>query len=126
MQGVHGACPMELLHWLLLGIFFYMCNCFFAQIGPTSVSAQEINALLKLYSQLFTWQFDHDLPKTNFAKGIQKGKLMAMEFSGVLLNMAAILQSSEGHGLLANAKSGNSAEECMLDDWALLVETLLE
>ena len=32
-QGIHGACPMELLHLLLLGIFLYVCNCFFAQIG---------------------------------------------------------------------------------------------
>ena len=124
--GVHGACPVELLHSLLLGIFMYVRNCFFAQIGPTSEHAEEINALSKLYGRLFTRQSDRDLPKTNFGKGIQKGKINAKEFSGVLLNMAAILQSSEGRGLLGGARSKNFDDDCLLDDWALLVETMLE
>ncbi|MBT8188470.1 MAG: hypothetical protein KJO73_12330 [Croceitalea sp.] len=124
-QGVHGSCPIELLHLLLLGIFLCVRNCFFGQIGPDSVSAAEINALAKLYGGLFTRQSDRDLPKTNFAKGIQKGKIMAKEFSGILLNVAAILQSPDGRALLAGARSNNFDEDA-LDDWTLLVETLLE
>jgi len=28
-QGIHGACPVEMLHALLLGLFRYTCDCFF-------------------------------------------------------------------------------------------------
>lgn len=31
-MGIHGACPGELLHSLLLGIFKYVRDCFFAQV----------------------------------------------------------------------------------------------
>ena len=34
-QGIHGACPMEMLHALLLGLFRYTCDCFFEQIGES-------------------------------------------------------------------------------------------
>jgi hypothetical protein len=45
--GVHGACLLELLHWLQLGKYKYIRNCFFEQIGPTSQLARDINALAK-------------------------------------------------------------------------------
>ena len=125
-RGIHGACPLELLHALLLGIFTRMRDCFFSQIGKDSTTAEEINALSKLYGKLFTRQSDRNLPKTHFAKGIQKGKLMAKEFSGVLLVMAAILQSTRGRELLSQARGQKFREEWLIDDWAMLIETLLE
>ena len=35
--GIHGACPMEMLHALLLGIFKYARDCLFKhEIGDSS------------------------------------------------------------------------------------------
>ena len=95
-QGIHGACPMEMLHHILLGIFMYCRNCFFAQIGPDSAVAQSINALAKILGKFFARQCDRDLPKTNFTKGIKEGKIMGKEYSGVVLLIAAILQTAKG------------------------------
>lgn len=125
-EGIHGACPMEMLHALLLGIFKYVRDCFFEQIGPTSQLADEINALAVEYGGLLCRQSDRDMPKTTFGNGIQKGKLMAKEYPGVLLIMATILRSTEGRKLL-RAKEGSSfAEERGIADWILLIETLLQ
>ena len=125
-RGVHGACPLELLHALLLGLYMYMRDCFFAQIGPTSKQADEINALAKLYGEQFTRQSDRDLPKTNFSKGISKGKIMAKEFSGVMLNMAAILASAKGKELLQKVRKPHFKYEWQIKDWSLLVEKFLQ
>jgi hypothetical protein len=35
-EGVHGSCPLEMLHALLLGIFMYISDCFFEQLGDKS------------------------------------------------------------------------------------------
>jgi hypothetical protein len=84
-RGIHGACPWELLHAILLGIFKYARDCWFKQMGPSSVTSAEINSLAVLIGRLFARQSDRKKPRTKFAKGILKGKLMAKEFTGVLL-----------------------------------------
>ena len=38
-QGIHGACPMEMLHALLLGVFKYVRDCLFEQAGIESNTA---------------------------------------------------------------------------------------
>ena len=124
--GIHGACPLELLHALLLGMNKYVRDCFFNQIGKTSVAAAEINALAKLYGRLLTRQSDRDMPKTHFANGIQKGKIMAKEFSGVMLVMALILRSTAGRNLLRGTRKANFREAWLIRDWILLVETMLQ
>jgi hypothetical protein len=123
-QGIHGACPMELLHHILLGIFKYCRDQFFIQIGLKSEAAKEINALAKVLGRFFARQSDRDLPKTQFAKGIFEGKIMGKEFSGVMLLIAAILHTTYGKELLKAKKKHFSKGQ--LADWALLVETLLE
>ena len=124
-RGIHGACPSEMLHAILLGIFKYARECFFTQIGKTSTLATEINALAKVYGELFTRQSERDVPKCKFSEGIRKqGKLMAKEYRGVLLVMAAILRSTEGQKLLKRNK--NFKEDFLIKDWLLLVEMLLE
>ena len=124
-RGVHGACPMEMLHALLLGIFKYIRDCFFDQIGPTSVTADDINALAKEYGDLLHRQSERDIPKTKFAGGIRKGKLMAKEYPGILLCMAALLRSTQGKKMLL-AKCAKFRVEGVLQDWTLLVEILLQ
>ena len=94
--GIHHACPSEMLHAILLGVFKYARGTFFLYMGEESRLAEDINGLAQMYGKLLSHQSDCDLPHTNFAKGIQKGKLMAKQFRGVLLIMAAVLRSSMG------------------------------
>ena len=125
-RGIHGACPSEMLHAILLGIFKYLRDIFFDNMGKTE-SAQlpeDINGLARMYGSLFTHQSDRDLPNTNFSKGIRKGKLMAKEYRGVLLVMAAVLRSTEGKKLLKRKKKFGG--DTGLRDWSWLVEMLLE
>ncbi len=99
-QGIHGACPVDMLHAILLGIFKYTRDCFFEQIGKKSKTADKFNGLAMEYGTLFSRQSDRELPVTRFANGIQRGKLMAQEYPGILLCMAAVLQSTGGQQLL--------------------------
>ena len=123
-MGIHGACPSEMLHAILLGIFKYLRGIFFDDMGDSSKLAEDMNGLAQMYGKLLTHQSDRDLPYTNFAKGIQKGKLMAKQYRGVLLVMAALLRSTLGRKLLKAKKS--FGKENGLRDWTLLVELLLE
>ena len=123
-SGIHGACPSEKLHAILLGIFKYLREIFFANMGKSSHLAEEVNSLATMYGKLLSRQSERDLPNTNFAKGIQKGKLMARDFRGVLLIMATVLRSSSGRKLLKGARKFGGDQG--LKDWILLVELMLE
>lgn len=123
-RGIHGAAPSEMLHAMLLGTFKYIRDIFFDYMGKSSALAENMDGLAKLYGKLISRQSDRDLPNTNFNKGIRKGKLMAKQYRGVLLNMAAILACTKGRKMLfANKKFGGSRG---LKDWTLLVELMLE
>ena len=122
--GIHGACPVEMLHHILLGMFKLIITGFREQIGPSSATCDEINSLAKEYGKLFQHQSDRDLPKTNFGKGIFQGKIMGKEYSGVLLVVAVILRSTLGQQLLKKVQ--NFKEQVLIDDWSLLVETMLQ
>jgi len=124
-DGVHGSCPVEMLHCLHLGIFKYVRDCFFDQIGQSSVVVQKINGLAVKYGELFSRQSDRNMPKTKFANGIQKGKLMGKEYEGVLLLIAIILRSTYGSSLLQERKGTSFSKDEGIEDWIRLVETLL-
>ena len=124
-QEIHGACPMEMLHALLLGLFKYTRDCFFQQIGETSKTADRINAYSKQYGELLSRQSDRDKPVTRFANGIKRGKLMAQEYLGILLCIAAVLRSTGGRAMLRRKKEHFGSEHA-LRDWSHLVETLLQ
>jgi hypothetical protein len=123
-QGIHGACPSEMLHALQLGVFKYIRECFFEQIGPTSALAEDINALAQQYGDKFARQSERDMPKCKFSQGIQKGKLMANEFRGILLVMAAVIRSEKGQTLLRGNKNFSDPRD--IENWGLLVEMVLE
>ena len=125
-RGIHSACPMEMLHALLLGVFKYVRDCFFEQVGATSKLADDINGYSKQYGALFGRQSDRDLPKTAFANGIRRGKLMASEYPGILLCMAVMLRSTAATEALYRRRPSAFGQEGVLDDWTLLVETLLQ
>ena len=122
--GIHGATPSEKLHAIQLGLFKYLREIFFKKIGGTSQLALDINGLATEYGRQLNHQSERNLPNTNFAKGIQKGKLMARDFRGVLLIMAAVLRSTKGRKMLIKRKDFGG--ENGLRDWSLLVELLLE
>ena len=123
-RGVHGATPSEMLHATLLGTFKCLRDVFFPHVGKDSKLAEDVSGLAKTYGKLFTHQSDRTFPNTNFSKGIMSGKLMAKEFRGVLLIMAAVLASKKGSKLLKSKKT--FGKEAGLKDWTLLVELLLE
>ena len=70
-------------------------------------------------------QSDRDFPVTRFANGIKRGKLMAQEYPGILLCMAAVLRSTQGRDILSRRKEKFGTPE-VLRDWSQLVETLLQ
>ena len=123
--GIHGACPIDMLHTIYLGLFMRLRDGFFQQIGPTSETANDIDALAKEYGELLGRQSERNMPKSKFSGGIMGGKLMGKEFEGVLLLIAVILRSKKGRRLLRSSRSGNFTHDYQLDDWTLLVETLL-
>lgn len=127
-RGIHHATPVELLHSVLLGHFLRMRDCFFEQMSKDKkgVTRLEINTLAICYGGLFARQSERNLPKTKFAKGIGKGKIMAKEFTGVLLLMAVICHSTAGKAILKRCRSKKFSEDYLIDDWVLLTETLLQ
>ena len=122
--GIHGACPSEMLHALLLGTFKYVRDIFFKYMGTSSQLAEDIDGLAKEYGSFLNHQSSRDKPETNFSKGISQGKLMGLQYRGVLLIMAAVLRSSKGRELLMKRKRFGKKEG--LKDWSMLVELLLE
>jgi hypothetical protein len=125
-QGIHGACPIEMLHQILLGIFKYLKDEFFTQLGSNSALAEEINSLCTMIGALLKRQSDRDLPKTNFSKGINKGKLMGKEMSGVVLLLAAVMQTTAARKLLERGRGSLFKDPEVFDDWILLLELLLQ
>ena len=121
--GVHGSCPSEMLHALLLGVFKYTRGCFFAQIGPYSKLSDDIDSLAQQFGDRFARQSERDMPDCDFGEGIRKGKLMAKEFRGILLVIGAVLRSDEGRKLL---KRNITFDEKHIRYWVLLIEMLLE
>ena len=47
LQGIHGACPMDMLHATLIGMFKCTRDCFFQQIGPDSKLADAVRLIAK-------------------------------------------------------------------------------
>ena len=125
-HGVHGACPMEMLHAINLGIFKYTRDCFFDQIGATSALAVTINSLGREYGSMLSRQSDRNFPNTKFAQGVQKGKIMAKEFPGVLLCLAAALASTSGKSLLSKKRRQLFGNGELIKNWIILLELLLK
>jgi hypothetical protein len=100
-----------MLHALLLGIFKYVRDMFFEQIGGSSQLSTGINSLTSLYGELLSHHSDRDMPHFKFSNGIQEGKLMANEeYPGVLLLLAVTMNSSEGRKMLGSRTAGTLSE----------------
>jgi hypothetical protein len=126
-MGVHGGTPSEMLHALLLGLYKYCRAIFFFYVGPDSQAADTINAIAKQYGKFFKHQSDRDMPRTNFAKGIKKGKLMAKEFAGLILILLVVLRSTRERETVLKGRSSKKhfQSEAQVQDWIILLERLL-
>jgi len=124
--GVHGSCPMELLHWVDLGMFKYTRQNFFAQTGKTSKLSRLINTIASEMGWLFQRQSDRAYPRTKFTKGIQKGTLMAHEMTGLMLVLLAVLRSTKGRTVLMELSRGEQVnffpDQQSIANWILVVE----
>jgi hypothetical protein len=96
-----------MLHALLLGIFKYVRDCFFEQIGDKSKLAAKIDAMAVKYGELYSRQSNLNMSKMSFHNGIQQGKLMAKENPGVLLILATLLVLTKGSELLKGHKQSS-------------------
>jgi hypothetical protein len=127
-RGIHGACPSEMLHGLLLGWFLYCRNTFFDQTGYDSRAASTVNALASRYGHMLQRQSDRDKSRTNFSKGISKGKLMAKEYSGLLLVLLVVLRSTKGRECLMTQRGAKDffGTQEQVADWIMLLESLIQ
>lgn len=127
-RGIHGACPSEMLHQLLLGMFLHCRNTFFEQTGAKSAAAFTINALAAKYGKLLQRQSDRDKARTTFNKGISDGRMMAREYSGVLLVLLVVLRSTKGRQCLMSQRGAKKffGTQEQISDWMMLLETLIQ
>ena len=101
--GVHGATPVEPLHWIELGKFKNTRDNFFKQTGESSKLTKDIDSLARCMGHLYKRQsLSNVLPRTSFNKGILKGHLQAHEYTGLMVILATVLRSSKGRSILVN------------------------
>ena len=130
--GVHGATPMELIHWIQLGMFKYSRDMLFEQTGKGKLG-ENVNNVATQMGWLFQRQSNkNEFPRTKFTRGVMKGKLMAHEFSGIMLVLAASLRSSKGRKAILEPDSKTKAQMEFFPnagwvyDWIMLLETQLQ
>jgi hypothetical protein len=129
--GIHQATPLDMLHWLQLGQLKYSRNSFFDQTGASpSTLTKNLNAVATSIGYLFKRQSDRIRPRTMFTKGIQKGKMMGHEMTGVILVLVATLRSTRGRRFLLEEARGKQKDffydEAFITDWIKLLETQLQ
>ena len=123
--SAHGCTPFDLLHFLKLGIFKDIREVFWVQVGENGQKAEEIDSVAQQYGEMLEHQSDRDFPKCRFSEGIRGGKLTASEFTGVLVCMLLVVKSGKGQELLRH-RSPFWRQEAIMQDWIMLLETLLQ
>ena len=126
--GIHGASPVEMLHALNLGIFKYVRDCFFKHTGKDSEVGKNFASTAQSLGYDISRQSQRDFPKTTFRQGIVRGKLMANEYPGILLCMAAALVMTRTRTELQSKKEyfRHKPNNHVIKDWQLLLETLVQ
>lgn len=128
--GIHGACPLEILHWILLGMYKYSRGNFFIQCGEGSKLTEKMNALILALGILLQRQSDKDMPRTTFSRGAVDGVLMGHEMTGFMLLLSLAIRCTKGQNTLLLQSRGKQKEflghMAYLRDWQVLVETQLQ
>ena len=127
--SIHGGTPIEMIHWIKLGMYKYSRNMLFEQTGKGEIG-KNLNICATNMGWLFQRQSEKSFPRTKFTRGVMKGKLMAHEFTGVILVLVAALRSSRGRKVIMDAPTRAKAKADMdfvtEEDWILCWITLLE
>ena len=128
--GVHGACPMEIIHWINLGMMKYDREMFYEQTGKESKLSEKFNGLAVAIGHLHRRQSCREFPRTKFSRGIQAGGMMAHEMSGVLLVLATTLRTTRGRAMLIQESLGQQRmhfpDVRCVADWIMLLESHLQ
>ena len=128
--GIHGAAPMEIIHWIQLGQFKYSREMLFDQTGEGNLGV-ELNVVATSLGPLLQRQSDRALPRTKFSRGVMKGKLMAHEYTGVILVLAATLRCSRGRKVIdefarTTKQKQNFSGQDWINDWVTMLELQLQ
>ena len=128
--GIHGATPMEIIHWIQLGQFKYSREMLFHQTGEGNLGV-ELNVVATTLGPLLQRQSDRTLPRTKFSRGVMKGKLMAHEHTGVILVLAATLRCTSGRKVIEDfarttKQKKNFAGQEWINDWVRMLELQLQ
>ena len=123
--GIHGATPLDLLHYLNINKFKYNRGGLFDQLGENTALSRKINALMVSVGCLFSRQSDRNKPRTSFSKGLKKGRLQGHEMSGLMLVIVAVLRTKAGRVAIRTESRKKQREH--LDDngvkaWVDLLE----
>ena len=127
--GIHGAAPIDVLHWLNIGKFGYTRNNLFDQLGKDSKLQKAFNTVCTSVGMLMSRQSNRDMPRTQFTKGVQAGKMTGHEMSGVLLTIAGAFRTQEGRTKLRVLAQGDKAlnfNPAGIKLWAELIERQLQ
>ena len=128
--GVHGATPMEIMHWIQLGQFKCSREMLFQQTGEGNLGV-ELNVVATSLGPLLHRHSDRSLPRTKFSRGVMKGKLMAHEYTGVILVLAATLRCTRGRKVIdqcatTQKQKSNFAGQEWVNDWVMMLELQLQ
>jgi len=128
--GIHGACPVEPLHWILLGQYKYSIQMFFEQTGNKSILADVMETVVEHLGWLFQRQSDKSFPRTMFKEGIRSAYLQGHEFTGVMLVLATALRTTKGRQDLLKERRGKQKHffhnKKFINDWIMMLETQIE
>ena len=127
--GIHGATPMEALHWIQLNLYKYNREALFTQTGETSKLSANLDALTQTFGYCLERQSERGLPRTKYTDGIRGGKMQAHEMTGVMLLLTLTLRSKAGRNLILNTARGEQKEffpgEDSIRMWIKMLETHL-
>ena len=128
--GVHGATCLESLHSIQLGQFGYSRGCFFHQTGKDSKLSVEINNIATAMGTYLSRQSDKSLPRTTFNRGVQAGKVMGHEMTGLLLVLTLTLRCTKGRETILKLARGDQKkyfpDESAINNWIMLLEAQLQ
>ena len=128
--GVHGATCLESLHSIQLGQFGYSRGCFFLQTGKDSNLSTEINNIATALGTYLGRQSHKSMPRTTFNRGIQGGKVMAHEMTGLLLVLTLTLRCAKGRDAILRMARGEQKkyfpDEYAINNWIMLLEAQLQ
>ena len=93
-RGIHGVTPSEPLHMIDLGIFKYLVEVFFQDIGPSECKIHSlVDSWAKRVGRFMQHQSDKNLPRTYYPNGISGvSKLNGHEYIGVILVLFVLLR----------------------------------